>query len=147
MTFAIPSDVEPSGGGEPGPEVGECGRVCSDSAIVAEAFASPDETGPLPRGGIRPEENLEEVDIRDARDPGRSGDGMLPAAWVSGIDPAPLVGDGGGGGDAAMGGGDGVRVGGAISTPFSAGACARRREREEGPATGVAFYAGANRVE
>lgn len=59
---------------------GSGGKGCSDNAIVGAALAAvgePDET--LPRGGIRLTENLEDVDIRDARDPGRNGEGTLGA--------------------------------------------------------------------
>lgn len=47
---------------------------CSVSAVVASAFAMGEPVGPLPRGGTRRTENLEVADIRDAREPGRSGE-------------------------------------------------------------------------
>lgn len=50
---------------------------CSDKAVVATAFGAPgDPDVTLPRGGIRPMENRDDVDIRDAREPGRSGEGI-----------------------------------------------------------------------
>lgn len=52
-------------------------------ALVAPG--DPDETL-LPKGGIRPAENLEDDDIRDAREPGRNGDGV-PGACACGMDP------------------------------------------------------------
>ena len=50
--------------------------------------------------GMRPTENREVVERRDAREPGRNGDdtfGML--LWLCGAEPVLFVGDGGGGGD------------------------------------------------
>jgi len=49
-----------------------------------------------------------------------------------------LDGDGGGGGDVV---GEGVRDldGGIVSRPFSAGACASKRDSDDGPAVGEEF--------
>ena len=55
---------------------------------MADAFdvpGDPDEAL-LPKGGMRPAENLEEDDIREAREPGRNGEG-IPGACGSGTDP------------------------------------------------------------
>lgn len=83
------SVIEPSGEGEPDPdEVGEGSIVCSDNAIVADALATlgkPDETL-FANGGLRPAENLEDDDIREAREPGRIGEG-IPGTCVRGTDP------------------------------------------------------------
>ena len=49
---------------------------------MAVAFACPED----PAGIIRPAENLEDVDILDARDPGRKGEGKCVPA-VRGTEP------------------------------------------------------------
>jgi hypothetical protein len=136
----MPSDIEPSGDGETGLEDdGDDGMVCSVNAIVADAFVVPgDPDEPLlPNGGMRPAENLEDEEIREAREAGRSGEG-IPGACVRGTEPVWFDGDGGGGGEVV---GEGVRDldGGIASRPFSAGACARRRDNDDGPAVGEEF--------
>lgn len=85
--FAIPSDIDPSGDGVlespkgfPSPEEGEDDTsACSVSAVVGAAFGIDEPVTPPARGGTRPTENLEVADIRDAREPGRSGEGMTGA--------------------------------------------------------------------
>jgi hypothetical protein len=136
----MPSDIEPSGDGEAGLEdEDDEGIVCSVKAIVADALAAPgDPEEPLlPNGGIRPAENLEDEDIREAREAERSGDGT-PGTCVRGTDPVWFDGDGGGGGEVV---GEGVRdlEGGIGSRAFSTGACARRRDNDDGPAVGEEF--------
>ena len=55
---------------------GEDIKGWSDNAIVGAAFAALGEPNEeLPRGGMRPTENLEVDDKRDAREPGRNGEG------------------------------------------------------------------------
>lgn len=136
----MPSVIEPSGDGDPDPEeVGEGKIVCSDRAVVADALAAPgkpDETL-FPNGGLRPAENLEDDDIREALEPGRIGEG-IPGTCVRGTDPVWIDGEGGGGGEVV---GDGVRdlEVGIVSRPFSTGAWAKRRDSEEGPAVGEEF--------
>lgn len=77
----IPSDIEPSGDGVDGlpngfsPEDGEDIKGWSVKAIVGAAFPLGEPDEPDPRAGMRPPENLEVVDRRDAREPGRKGDG------------------------------------------------------------------------
>jgi hypothetical protein len=88
-TFIMPSGIDPSAAeglvglpkGLTSPTVGGDIKGWSDNAVVGAAFAAlgePDEE--LPSGGMRPTENLEVVDKRDAREPGRNGDGTL-GAW------------------------------------------------------------------
>lgn len=92
MMFAIPSDIDPSGEGVlgspkgfPSPDDGEDTKGRSDSAVVGAALAIGEPDTTFPKAGTRPTENLEVDDIRDARDPGRSGEGT-PGAWC-GADP------------------------------------------------------------
>lgn len=56
--------------------------------MVADALDVPGDPEEvlLPKGGMRPAENLEDDDIREAREPGRRGEG-IPGACVCGIDP------------------------------------------------------------
>jgi hypothetical protein len=105
----IPSVGDPSGDGltvsEPGlpgvvAEVGDSASRCSEaSAVVAIAFAGP----AAPANGILPPEKREEVDRRDALEPGRPGKSAVPrggdAAWVR---------------EGDMGGGEGRRGGEAV---------------------------------
>jgi cyclophilin family peptidyl-prolyl cis-trans isomerase len=85
--FAIPSDIDPSGDGVlespkgfPSPDEGEDETSgCSVSAVVGAAFGIEEPLTPPTRGGTRPIENLEVVDMREAREPGRSGEGMTGA--------------------------------------------------------------------
>ncbi len=51
---------------EPAVDEGGVGITCSVNAVVAMAFPVP----LAPANGIRPPENLEEFDWRDAREPG-----------------------------------------------------------------------------
>jgi len=55
---------------------------------VADALDVPGdpEEALLPKGGIRPAENLEDDEILEAREPGRSGEG-IPGACARGMDP------------------------------------------------------------
>jgi len=86
----------------------------------------PDEA--LPRGGMRPTENLEVVEIRDALDPGRKGELSAGTCW--GKEPVWCDGEAGGGGDV---GGDGDLFGeGTGSNGESGGAWASKRDKEEG---------------
>jgi hypothetical protein len=116
-TFAIPSDIDPSGEGVlgrpkgfPSPEDGEEANGGSDKAIVGAALAIGEPDTAFPRAGIRFTEKREALDIRDAREPGRSGEGT-PGAWC-GADPVWCEGEGGGGGE-VVGEvvGDGVLIG------------------------------------
>ena len=85
--FAVPSDIDPSGDGVlekpkgfPSPEEGEDdSSACSVRAVVGAAFGIEEPVTPTARGGARLTENLEVTDIRDAREPGRSGEGMTGA--------------------------------------------------------------------
>lgn len=149
--LAIPSVGDPSGEGstelEPClaalnvPATSEEGdTACSEIAVVATAFTL-DEVAP---NGIRAE-NLD--DARDALEPGRSGDGRCPIELRSTV---PVwVGEDGGCGE-AIGDGGLTSAGGLGSTgglsvcsrENSGGACASRREREDGPAVGEEFTRG-----
>lgn len=122
------------------PERSEEGdTACSEIAVVAIAFA--DEVVP---NGIRPAENLD--DARDALEPGRSGDGRCPIE-LRGTDPV-WVGEGGSGevtGDGGLASAGGFGSTGRLSVGSrenSGGACASRREREDGPAVGEEFTRG-----
>lgn len=93
--FDMPSEIDPSGDGVTGelngfdsPDEGEEDIMgCSDRAIVGAAFAALGELATaLPRAGRRPTENLDVEDSREARDPGRSGDGT-PGRCGTGNDP------------------------------------------------------------
>lgn len=46
---------------------------CSARAVVGGALVPGDPDEAVPRGGMRPTENREVVEMRDARDPGRRG--------------------------------------------------------------------------
>lgn len=128
-------------------EAASPGAVSSDTtAVVATAFEVPG----APAKGSLAFENRDEEDIRDAREPDLSGSGALPL--LCGVSTAVRDGDGeacggargvaagdgtagattggGGGGEAGVCGLDGVL----LSAELSTGACARRREREDGPA-------------
>lgn len=111
------------------PVVGEDDSTgCSDNAVVGAAFDK-DDAPTFPNVGKRLE-NFDVVDKRDAREPGRSGDGAVGKCW--GNDPPCCVGEGSGGG------GDGVLPGhcGTGSNWLSGAACARSRDKEEGRAVG-----------
>lgn len=70
----------------------------SDRAVVADALDCEPVT--VAKTGMRPTENREVVERRDAREPGRNGDGTLGTLlWLCGAEPVLFVGDGGGGGD------------------------------------------------
>lgn len=69
--------------------------ACSVKAVVADALDC--EAVTVAKTGMRPTENREVEERRDAREPGRKGDGML--LWLCGAEPVLFVGDGGGGGD------------------------------------------------
>ena len=94
------------------------------SAVVATAFALPG----VPAKGIRPDENRDDDDIRDAREPDLRGMGTAAPCAVDAV----CVGEGGGG-DVAEGG-VGDLAGSTPSPIFSTGAWASRRDNEEGPA-------------
>jgi hypothetical protein len=133
-------------------DVTEPGVRCSEaSAVVGAPLASPD----VPANGRRALENRDEEDIRDAREPGRSGSG---AVALCGVWAAFAGGNGGGcrlgsagnaaatGGAATTGAAMGAVGAGAedgvcgrdgelvLSAEFSCGACASNRESEDGPA-------------
>lgn len=116
----IPSDKDPSGEGVTGEPNGfpslegdDDNSIWSANAVVGGALAAPGED---PSVGIRPE-NLEVVDNREARDPGRNGDGWLEIFWGTDDMMGGSDGDGGGGGEVCTGdceilcGGDGVSLG------------------------------------
>ena len=80
--FVILSDIDASGNGVlgsangfPSPE-GEDTTGCSVSAVVGAAFGIGEAVAPPVKGGTRLTENLEVLDIREAREPGRSGEGI-----------------------------------------------------------------------
>jgi hypothetical protein len=53
---------------------------------------------------MRPTENREVVERREAREPGRNGDGKLGTLlWLCGAEPVLFVGDGGGGDNEGVG--------------------------------------------
>ena len=70
---------------------------CSTKATVGAALLEVTDAT-APRVGILPTENREVVDNREARDPGRRGDGRPVSNW-RGMDSGRSVGDVGGGGD------------------------------------------------
>ena len=110
------------------PEDCELGIICSDNAVVAVAFAVPDE----PANGIRAVENFDDDDCREARDPGRRVPETLGAAAVllsCEVDAGPLRAGEGGGGD-ELGNGDASDCGERTSGVFSA--CASKRDNDEG---------------
>ena len=92
------SEPEP----EPVPEEGVDASVdtaCSEMAVVGIAFAAAAEEAPK---GILPPENRDEA--REARDPGRSGEGWAGTWLFWACDPVlRRVGDAGGGGGEAAG--------------------------------------------
>lgn len=78
----MPSDIDSSGDEEPNgllsPGEVEVGLVdcSSDNAVVGAALAVPEEPAIAPANtGNRAPDNFDADDIRDARDPGRKGDG------------------------------------------------------------------------
>jgi len=78
--LVIPSDSEPCGdGGPPLAEISRGGdiedKLCSVIAVVAAAFTAAGEVEGDASVGSRAAENLEDEETRDAREPGRSGDG------------------------------------------------------------------------
>lgn len=82
--LVIPSDNEPCGDGGPLMVEYSCGgdiddKSCSVRAVVATAFTEVGEAETDASGGSRTAENLEDEEPRDAREPGRSGDGMYGA--------------------------------------------------------------------
>jgi hypothetical protein len=89
----IPSKTEPSGDGVAGDvnglsgDEGEGIECRSVRAVVAAAFAMApeDEEEALPMSGIRPTENLDPAEPREARDPGRKGEERL--GICCGVDP------------------------------------------------------------
>jgi len=101
----IPSETDSSGdditgdsNGLPSLEDTEEATACSVKAVVADALDC--EAATVAKTGMRPTENREVVESRDAREPGRNGDGKLGALlWLCGAEPVLFVGDGGGGGD------------------------------------------------
>jgi hypothetical protein len=138
-TFDTPSDIESSGEGVVGllngfasAEEGDDESIsCSARAVVGGAFVPEEPDEALPRGGMRPTENREVVEMRDAREPGRKGELSAGAWW--GMEPVwwdGEAGEAGGGGDV---GGDGVLLGDGIgSNCESGGAWASKRDKEEG---------------
>jgi hypothetical protein len=84
--------------GLPSLEDDEEAAACSDRAVVADALDC--EAVTVAKTGIRPTENRDVVERRDAREPGRSGDGTIGRLlWLCGAEPVLFVGEGGGGGD------------------------------------------------
>ena len=84
--------------GLPSLEDADEATACSVKAVVADALGC--ETVTVAKTGIRPTENREVVERREAREPGRNGDGTLGTLlWLCGAEPVLFVGDGGGGGD------------------------------------------------
>lgn len=81
-TATVSLEPEPEPDPEPVPEVGVVDSVemaCSEMAVVGIAFAvAADGTPPK---GIRAVEKRDEVDPREARDPGRRGEGS-DGAWM-----------------------------------------------------------------
>lgn len=80
------SDGEPPGEGKVASfrlilipaEEGEETKFWSDRAVVGLALFVDDPEETLPNGAIRPPENLDVVERREAREPGRKGDcGLL----------------------------------------------------------------------
>ncbi len=111
-------------------EEGDAETPCSAAnAVVATALAFP-----VVPNGIRPAENRDEEEIRDAREPDLRGSGAVPI-WGVGV---VRTGDGGGCGVGVGGGGECVREGTivSISIGVSTGAWARRRDSEDGRAEG-----------
>ena len=92
---------------------------------MAAAFVLP----AVPTRGMRALDNLEVVDKRDAREPGLT---MGIAEGVCEVDDM-RPGDGGTCGEGGIGG-EGCLVGSAGPLVFSTGACANRRDSDEGPA-------------
>jgi hypothetical protein len=84
--------------GLPSLEDAEEATACSFKAVVADALDC--EVVTVAKVGMRPTENREVVERREAREPGRNGDGKLGTLlWLFGAEPVLFVGDGGGGGD------------------------------------------------
>jgi len=84
--------------GLPSWEDGEEATACSVNAVVADALDCEPVT--FAKTGMRPTENRDVVERRDAREPGRNGDGTPGALlWLCDAEPVLFVGDGGGGGD------------------------------------------------
>ena len=109
------------------PDDCELGRTCSDSAVVAVAFA-----GPVAPKGIRAPENfVDDVDCREALDPGLKVPDILEVLVFPscGVDTDALrVGDGGGG--EVLGNGDLSEYCVTASGEFSA--CANSRDNDDG---------------
>jgi len=115
-------------------------------AVVATALTTAAVLETPARVGSRAE-NLEVVEARDAREPGRNGDDATGTAWLCGTDDAGCFGDdnGGSGGESLVvhssleGGMDSDE---GFSGGDSGTACARSRDNDEGPADGVEFARG-----
>lgn len=80
----MPSEIDPSGDGVMGDPNGLANSAgegeetirSSERAIVGAALAAfGDPDAALPKAGRRPTENLDVVDIREALEPGRKGEG------------------------------------------------------------------------
>ena len=125
------------------PKISCAAAVSSETtAVVATALAAP----AAPANGSRALENRDEEDIRDARDPDRSGRGAVLLCGVAIVCVGDGVGCGCGGGGAGTAAGTGTGGGEAgvcgldgvlLSTEFSGGACASSRDRDDGPAVGA----------
>jgi len=118
-------------------EEGEETKFWSDKAIVGLALFVDDPDDTLPIGGIRPPENLDVVERRDAREPGRNGD-CGPKA-CSGLATIGSWGEEGGGGEEV---GDGVRLdvgNGTSGVGVSGDAWANNLDKEDGRALGEEF--------
>ena len=121
--------------------------VPGSSAVIAVVGTALAGLPPAPpNAGSRGVEYREDVESREAREPGRSGEDCgRPGAVVAGKDAV-------GKGDGAGGCGDGVRAGESCSgdgkwgvglssgCSGATGAWAKSREREDGPATGVVEF-------
>lgn len=114
--------------------------ACSVKAVVADALDC--EAPTVAKTGMRPTENREVAERRDAREPGRNGDGTPGALlWLCGAEPVLFIGDGGGGGDSEGVGlfASGIGPGGGTfsETPSEpAEAWANKRDNDDGRAGG-----------
>lgn len=107
----MPSEAEPSGDGVegrpngfPSPDDGEEATGGSDKAVVAAALAATAgdaEELPMAKGGTRPTEKRDADDSLEAREPGRSGEGI--AGTLEDAEPVACEGEDGGGGKVAWG--------------------------------------------
>lgn len=94
----MPSESDPCGEGvgasiKPPPEDGDddddVDKGCAEMAVVAAALTIPGVpvVEVLPKGGKRPVENRDDVERRDAREPGRSGEARIGGRWDAVAEP------------------------------------------------------------